>query len=93
MGFSGNSVVKNPPVNAADNRRCGFDPWIGKIYWRKCQPTPVFSLRESMDRGALRATVHGVTESETTEHTVTLWVELSVINTGVMLYSLQITFM
>ena len=46
-----------------------------------------------MDRGALRATVHGVTESETTEHTVTLWVELSVINTGVMLYSLQITFM
>ena len=24
-------------------RRCGFDPWIGKIPWRKAwQPTPVF---------------------------------------------------
>ena len=24
-------------------RRCGFDPWLGKIPWRrKWQPTPVF---------------------------------------------------
>jgi len=24
-------------------RRCGFDPWVGKIPWRrKWQPTPVF---------------------------------------------------
>ena len=24
-------------------RRCGFDPWVRKIPWRrKCQPTPVF---------------------------------------------------
>ena len=24
-------------------RRCGFDPWVGKIHWsRKWQPTPVF---------------------------------------------------
>ena len=26
-------------------RRCGFDPWVGKIPWRrKWQPTPVFFL-------------------------------------------------
>ena len=24
-------VVKNLPVSAGDNRRCGFDPWVGKI--------------------------------------------------------------
>ena len=27
------------------HRRCGFDPWVGKIPWRrKWQPTPVFFL-------------------------------------------------
>ena len=35
-------VVKNLPVTAGDKRH-GFDPWVGKIPWRrKWQPTPVF---------------------------------------------------
>ena len=34
-------MVKNPPVNPGDTRH-GFDPWVGKIPWRrKWQPTPV----------------------------------------------------
>ena len=34
----GGSVVKNPPANSGD-RRCGFDPWVTKIFWkRKWQP-------------------------------------------------------
>ena len=38
-----------------------FDPWVGKIPWRrKWQPTPVFLAGESMNRVAWRATVHGV---------------------------------
>ena len=38
MGFPGDSVVKNPPANAGRE----FDPWVGKIpYRRKWQPTPV----------------------------------------------------
>ena len=46
-------------------RRCGFDPWVGKISWsRKWQPTPGFLLGNPMDRGAWRTTVHGVTKSE-----------------------------
>ena len=41
-------VVKNPPANAGDNNRRGFDPWIGKIPWsRKWQPTLVFLTGES----------------------------------------------
>ena len=29
--------------SACQFRRCGFDPWVGKIPWRrKWQPTPVF---------------------------------------------------
>ena len=39
-------------------RRCGSDPWVGKIPWRrKWQPTPVFSSGKSHGQ---RAAVHGV---------------------------------
>ena len=42
-GFPGGSVVKNPPANARDGRRHGFDSWVRKIPWRmKGQPTKVF---------------------------------------------------
>ena len=34
MGFPGGSVVKNTPINARD-KRCGFDPWVRKIPWRR----------------------------------------------------------
>ena len=45
--------------------RPGFHPWVGKIPWRrKWQLTPVFCPESSMDRGAWRATVHGVTKSQ-----------------------------
>ena len=64
-GFpGGTSVVKNPPASAAD-MRCGFDPWIGKIPWRRAwQPIPVFLPGESNDRGAWWATGHGMAESD-----------------------------
>ena len=46
----------------ADGKEFAFNPWIGKIpYRRKWKPTPVFLPRESMVRGAWQATVHGVT--------------------------------
>ena len=41
-------VVKNPPTNAGDNKRLGFDSWVGKIPWRRAQqPTSVFLPGES----------------------------------------------
>ena len=40
--------------------------WDRMIPWRRAwQPTPVLLPGEFMDRGAWRATVHGVTESQT----------------------------
>ena len=40
-----------------------FNPWVGKIPWsRKWQPT--------IDREAWQATVHGLTESDLTEHNI-----------------------
>ena len=41
-------VVKKPPANAGNIKRCGFNPWVGKIPWRRAwQPTPVFLPGES----------------------------------------------
>ena len=44
-GFSGGSDSKESACNAGDP---GFDPWFGKIPWRRAwQPTPVFLPGES----------------------------------------------
>ena len=57
---------KESTLQCRSHRRPRFDPWIGKIHWRrKWQPTPVFCLRNPMDRGAWWAIVHGVTKSWT----------------------------
>jgi len=57
MGFPGSSVVKNVlAMQETWVRSLGQeDPWS-----RKWQPTPEFLLENSMDKGAWRATVHGV---------------------------------
>ena len=57
-------VVKNPPAGAGDMRR-RFDPWVGKIPWRRAwQPTPIFFPRESSGQRSMVGT-----ESDTTEVT------------------------
>ena len=55
VGFSGSSVVKNPPANARD---AGRSPGVGNG-----NPLQYSCLQNSMDRGAWQATVHGVTKS------------------------------
>ena len=47
-------------------KRLGFDPWVGKITWRKkWQPTPDYYLENSLYRRAWQATVNGATKSQT----------------------------
>ena len=62
-------VVKNPPANAGDVKRCGFDPWVGKIPWRRAwQATPVFLPGESHGQSSLVGySLWGRKESDTTE--------------------------
>jgi len=44
----------NPPCQCRRHKRCGFNPWIGKIPWRrKWQPTPVFVPGESRGQRSL----------------------------------------
>ena len=48
------------------HRRCRFDPWAGKIPWRRAwQPTLYSCLENPMDRAAWRAAVHGVEKHQT----------------------------
>ena len=34
-GFPGSSVDKESSCNAGDSGRCEFNPWVGKIPWRR----------------------------------------------------------
>ena len=50
--------VKNPPA-MQETRRCGFDPWVGKIPWRRkmsAHPS-ILAWKNPMDREAMWATV------------------------------------
>ena len=55
-------------------RRSGFDPWVGKILWRrKWQSTPVFFPGKShRQRNLAGFSLWGRKESDTTEHARTL---------------------
>ena len=66
MGFPEGSVIKSPPAKC---RRCGFDPWVGKIHWRrKWQPTSVFLPGKSHgQRSLVGCSPWGHEESDTTE--------------------------
>ena len=54
LGIPGGSAVKNPAYQCRRHRRCGFDPWVRKIPWRrKRQPTPVSLPGKSHEQRSL----------------------------------------
>ena len=63
MGFPGNPDVKNSPAMQAT--------WVQSLGWEDSpgegngNPLQYSCLDNSMDRGAWRATVHGVAKSQT----------------------------
>ena len=63
-------MVRNPPANTGD-KRCGFDPWIRKIPWRRAwQPAPVFLPGKSHGQRSLeRYSPWDCKELDTTEST------------------------
>ena len=64
-GFLGSPSGKETTCQCG---RCGFDPWMGKIPWRRAwKPTPVFLPGGS--HGQRWGTVHRVTKLNTTEVT------------------------
>ena len=66
MGFPSGAVVKNLPAKAGDTRDLGSIPGSGRFPGvRNGNPLQYSCLGNPMDRGALWATVHGVTKSQT----------------------------
>ena len=66
-GYPGGSDGKEPACQFRRHKRCGFNPWLRKIPWRRVwQPTPVFLPGEPHGQRSLAGyTVHGVIESDT----------------------------
>ena len=54
MGFPGGASGKEPACQCRRFKRHGFDPWVGKIPWRRAwQFTPVFLPGESHGQKSL----------------------------------------
>ena len=64
-------VAKKLPAKAGDIKRFRFNPWVGKIPWRRAwQPTPVFLPGEVHGQRNLGGySPWGCKESDTTEVT------------------------
>ena len=66
-GVPGGSSGKESACQYRRCRRHGFDPWVGKVLWRrKWQPTPVFLPGKSHGQRSLVSYIHGVAESDMT---------------------------
>ena len=71
--FTGGSSSKEPTFQCRGSKRCVFDPWVGKIPWRRAwRPSPVFLPGESQGQRSLVG-YHpwGRKESDMTEATHT----------------------
>ena len=71
-------VIKNLPASQCRRlERCGYNPWVRKIPWkRKWQPALVFLPGKShRQRSLVGYSPWGCKESDTTEHTHTNWLQ------------------
>ena len=72
MSFPRGAVVRNPPANAEATGHSGSISGLGRsLGGGNRNPLQNSCLENSMNRGAWRATVHGVVKSQTAEYTHT----------------------
>ena len=71
LGFPGGVSGKKSTCQCRGLKRCGFDPWVRKIPWRrKWQPTPVILPGKFQgQRSPVGYSDWDGKESDTTEHT------------------------
>ena len=71
MGFPSGASGKEPACQCRRHKTLGFDPWVGKIPWRRAQqPTPVFLPGELHGHRSLMGySPQRHKESDTTEAT------------------------
>ena len=77
--FPGGASGKESTCQCRRCKRCGFDPWVGKIPWnRKWQPTLVFLPGKSHEQRSLVGySPWDHKESDTSEHACTLYTIMS----------------
>ena len=75
MDFPCGTSGKEPACQFRRHKRCGLNPWVGKIPWRrKWQPIPVFLPGESHGQKSLAGcNPWGCKESDMTEMTEHQW--------------------
>ena len=71
LSFPGGASGKEFTCQCRGLKRCGFDPWVRKIPWRrKWQPTPVFLPGKfHAQRSPVGHSAWDGEESDTTAHT------------------------
>ena len=71
LGFPDGTRGKAPTCQCRRHKRRGFDPWVGKIPWRRAwQPTAVFLPGESHGQRSLEGySPQGHKQQDTTEVT------------------------
>ena len=69
LGFPGGANGEEPACQCRRHKTCGFDPWVGKIPWRRTlQSTPVFLPGESHgQRSLVGYSPYDCKEADTTE--------------------------
>ena len=70
-GFPDSTNGKEPDCRCRRHKRCGFDPWAGKMPWRRAwQPIPIFLPGEShRQRSLVGYSPQGCKELDMTEAT------------------------
>ena len=66
MIIPGGTSGKEPACQCRRHKNCRFDPWVGKIPWRRAPPithSSTLAWGIPMDRGAWRAEVQQFAQS------------------------------
>ena len=81
--FPGGTIGKESTCQHRGCRRCGFNPWIGKIPWRRAwQPTPIFLPGESHGERSLAGySQWDCKEWDTTEAILICWYSVYILDT------------
>ena len=73
MGFPGGTSGKESTCHCRRHKRLGFNPWVGKPWSRKWQPTPLFLPGEFHgQRNLVGYSPWGCKESDMTEQLSTI---------------------
>ena len=90
VGFPDSDRGKEPTCQPRRRTRCGFDPWVGKIPWRRAwQPTLEFLPWESRgQRSSVLRRVHRVTKGQTWLKWLSMHVYNCVVTIAVKLWNI-----